>query len=77
MHLCCYKERDDVKSVLHAHPPTATGFAVAHIHMDKYVMIEDVIAIGSVPVTAYGTPSTNEVPDAIRPYLPEHDVRLL
>ena len=77
MHLCCYKEREDVGSVLHAHPPTATGFAVAHVHMDKYVMIEDVIAIGSVPVTPYGTPSTMEVPDAIRPYLPEHDVLLL
>lgn len=77
MHLCCYREREDVRAVLHAHPPTATGFAVAHVHMDKYVMIEDVINIGSVPVTPYGTPSTDEVPDAIRPYLPEHDVMLL
>ena len=77
MHLCCYKEREDVGAVLHAHPPTATGFAVAHVHMDKYVMIEDVLAIGSVPVTPYGTPSTEEVPNAIRPYLPEHDVMLL
>ena len=77
MHLCCYKEREDVGAVLHAHPPTSTGFAVAHVHMDKYVMIEDVIAIGSVPVTPYGTPSTEEVPNAIRPYLQEHDVVLL
>lgn len=77
MHLCCYQERPDVGAVLHAHPPTATGFAVAHRHMDDYVVIEDVIAIGSVPVTPYGTPSTSEVPDAIRPYLPEHDVLLL
>ncbi len=77
MHLCCYREREDVKSVIHAHPPTATGFAVAHVHMDKYIMIENVIMIGSVPITPYGTPSTQEVPDAIRPYLQEHDVLLL
>lgn len=77
MHLCCYRERSDVRSVLHAHPPTATGFAVAHVHMDKYIMIEDVIAIGSVPVTPYGTPSTDEIPRSIRPYLQEHDVILL
>ncbi|MDD4797677.1 MAG: class II aldolase/adducin family protein [Eubacteriales bacterium] len=77
MHLCCYRERPDVGAVLHAHPPTATGFAVAHRHMDDYVVIEDVIAIGSVPVTPYGTPSTDEVPDAIRPYLSQHDVLLL
>lgn len=77
MHLRCYKEREDVGAVVHAHPPTATGFAVAHVDLDRYTMIETVIAIGSVPVTPYGTPSTDEVPDAIAPYLPEHDVLLL
>lgn len=77
MHLRCYEEREDVGAVVHAHPPTATGFAVAHLDMDRYTMIESVIAIGSVPVTPYGTPSTYEVPDAITPYLQEHDVLLL
>lgn len=77
MHLRCYKEREDVGAVVHAHPPTATGYAVAHLDMDRYTMIETVIAIGSIPVTPYGTPSTYEVPDAIAPYLQEHDVLLL
>ncbi|MEG0050771.1 MAG: class II aldolase/adducin family protein [Terrisporobacter sp.] len=77
MHLRCYEEREDVKSVVHAHPPTATGFAVAHLDLDRYTMIETVVAIGSIPVTPYGTPSTYEVPDAIAPYLQEHDVLLL
>ena len=77
MHLRCYDKRDDVRSVIHAHPPGATGFAVAHKAMDMYNMIEDVAAIGSVPLTPYGTPSTFEVPDAIEPYLEEHDVVLL
>lgn len=77
MHLRCYEERDDVGAVLHAHPPTATGYAVAHVPLDRYTMIETVAAIGSIPVTPYGTPSTYEVPDAIAPYLQEHDVLLL
>ena len=77
MHLRCYDKRSDVRSVIHAHPPGATGFAVAHKAMDMYNMIEDVAAIGSVPLTSYGTPSTYEVPDAIEPYLEEHDVMLL
>lgn len=77
MHLRCYKEREDVGAVLHAHPPTATGYAVAHIPLDRYTMIETVAAIGSIPVTPYGTPSTYEVPEAIAPYLQEHDVLLL
>lgn len=77
MHLRCYEKREDVWSVIHAHPPGATGFAVAHRSMDMYNMIEDVAAIGSVPLTPYGTPSTSEVPDAIAPYLERHDVMLL
>lgn len=77
MHLRCYEEREDVFAVVHAHPPTATGFAVAHIDLDRYTMIETVIAIGSIPITPYGTPSTYEVPESIAPYLQEHDVVLL
>ena len=77
MHMRCYAERPDITSVIHAHPPGATGFAVAHKPMDMYNMIEDVSVIGSVPLTPYGTPSTYEVPEAIAPYLQEHDVVLL
>lgn len=77
MHLRCYEKRPDVNSAVHAHPPGATGFAVAHRSMDMYNMIEDVSVIGAVPLTPYGTPSTVEVPDAIEPYLEKHDVMLL
>lgn len=77
MHLRCYRERTDVGAVLHAHPPTATGYAVAQRPLDNYSMIETVLTIGSIPVTPYATPSTDEVPDAITPYLSKHDVVLL
>ena len=77
MHMRCYEVRNDVGAVVHAHPPTATGYAVAGRSLDEYSMIETVIAIGSIPLTPYGTPSTYEVPDAITPYLPNHDVLLL
>ena len=77
MHMRCYQERADVGAVVHAHPPTATGYAVAGKSLDEYSMIETVVAIGSIPLTPYGTPSTYEVPDAIAPYLAEHDVLLL
>lgn len=77
MHLRCYTEREDVGAVLHAHPPVATGYAVANKPLDEYSMIETVIALGSIPVTPYGTPSTYEVPEAIAPYLGEHDAVLL
>jgi L-fuculose-phosphate aldolase len=77
MHMRCYEKRDDVCAVVHAHPPTATGYAVANIPLDEYSMIETVITIGAVPITPYGAPSTYEVPDAIEPYLQNHDALLL
>lgn len=77
MHLRCYEERKDVNAVVHAHPPAATAYALVNRALDEYTMIETVVAIGSIPVTPYGTPSTYEVPDAITPYLKKHDVLLL
>ena len=77
MHMRCYEVRPDVGAAVHAHPPTATGYAVANKPLDEYSMIETVITLGSVPITPYGTPSTYEVPDAITPYLAEHDALLL
>ena len=77
MHMRCYEKRADVGAVVHAHPPTATGYAVANIPLDEYSMIETVITIGAIPITPYGAPSTYEVPDAIEPYLEKHDVMLL
>ena len=77
MHLRVYKERPDVGAVVHGHPPVSTGFALAQIPLDSYSLIENAIVIGSVPITPFGKPSTNEVPDSIAPYLAEHDVLLL
>lgn len=67
MHLRVYQEREDVGSVVHAHPPVATAFALAQIPLDTYSLIENAIVIGSVPITPFGTPSTEEVPEAITP----------
>lgn len=77
MHMRVYKERPDVRSVVHAHPMYATAFAIAGIPLDKPIMPEAVIALGAVPLTPYGTPSTMEIPDAISPYLQSYDAVLL
>lgn len=77
MHLRVYKDRPDVGGVVHAHPPIATAFALAKVPLDTYSLIESAIAIGSVPIAPFGIPSTEEVPESIAPFLPEHDVLLL
>src|SRR5207253_10733146 len=77
MHLEVYKNRPDARSVVHAHPPAATGFAVAGIPLDRAVLAEVVTTLGSIPIAEYGTPSTPELPAAVRKYIKAHDGLLL
>ena len=77
MHLEVYKNRPDVRAVVHAHPPIATGFAVAGIPLDRAVLAEVVTTLGSIPIAEYGTPSTPELPAAVRKYIKAHDGLLL
>lgn len=77
MHMRVYKERPDVNSVVHAHPIYATSFAIAGIPLTQPIMPEAVIALGCVPIAEYGTPSTEEIPDAVSKYLQYFDAVLL
>jgi L-fuculose-phosphate aldolase len=77
MHLEVYRQRPDVQAVVHAHPPIATGFAVAGIPLDRAVLAEVVTTLGSVPIAEYATPSTMELPNAVRKYVKSHDGMLL
>ena len=77
MHLGVYRDRPDVNAVVHAHPPISTAFAVAGIPLTKAVLPEVVISLGGIPLTEYGTPSTDEIPKAIAKYLQEYDAFLL
>lgn len=77
MHLRVYKERPDVRSVVHAHPMYATGFAIAGRPLTQPIMPEAVIALGCVPIAKYGTPSTDEIPDAVSEHLQYFDAVLL
>ena len=77
MHLEVYRERPDVRAVVHAHPPIATGFAVAGIPLNRAVLAEVLTTLGSIPIAEYATPSTAELPEAVRKYIRAHDGMLL
>jgi len=77
MHIQVYKDRPDVNSVCHAHPPYATGFAVAGLALDQCVLPEVIIALGNVPLVDYGTPGTDEFYKPVVPLLPDYDAFLL
>lgn len=77
LHLRCYEARPDANAVVHAHPPTATGFAVAHIPLDDYTMPEAIMFLGSVPIAPFDTPGSQGIADNIIPFLEHHDTILM
>ncbi len=77
MHLTIYQMRPDVKAVVHAHPPVATGFAVAGRPLDLALLPEVVVSLGCVPLAEYGLPGTAALTDGMLPYIPKYDAILL
>ena len=77
MHLLIYHRRRDVGGVVHAHPPTATGFAAAGMALDRALCAELIVTLGSVPLASYETPGTPELAEALAPLVAEHDAVLM
>ncbi len=77
MHFEVYRQREDVAAVVHAHPPYSTAFAVAGIPLDQCALAEAVFTLGSVPIAPYATPSTQGIPESIRPLVQHSDAILL
>lgn len=77
MHLLFYRMRPDIRAVVHAHPPTATGFAAAGIALDEPLVAEVVITFGEIPLAPYATPGSLDLSDSLRPLVPDHDAILM
>src|ERR1700739_2639981 len=72
-----YRRRPEVRGVVHAHPPTATGFAASGFDLNRPLVCEVVVGLGSIPLARYGTPGTPELTDALEPLIPNHDAILM
>lgn len=77
MHLEVYKQREDVRAVVHAHPIFATTLTVSGLDFPVDLLPEVLLTLGNVPVTAYATPSSHEDAVVIRPFVKEHNALLL
>lgn len=77
MHLRIYQRRSDVQAVVHAHPPLATGFAVAGESFSACVLPEMIFQVGWVPLVPYATPGTPQLADAFEPFVAQHDAFLM
>lgn len=77
LHLRILRRRRDVQAVVHAHPPTATAFAVAGEEIPANLLPELIFLVGRAPIVPYGTSGTPELGDRVEPFLAEHDALLL
>ncbi|HEV3470149.1 MAG TPA: class II aldolase/adducin family protein [Pyrinomonadaceae bacterium] len=77
MHLLVYAEREDVFAVCHAHPPHGSAFAVAGLAIDQPILSEVILTLGCVPLAEYGTPSTEELTEKMRPLVRHHHALLM
>ena len=77
MHLEVYRQRPDVKAVVHAHPPVATGFSLAGVPLAKCLLPEVVYTLGAIPTTRFAAPTTEEVPESVRELIQTFDALIL
>lgn len=77
LHLTVYRNRPDVNAVLHAHPPTATGFTVAGVSLDVPMIAEAVVSLGpGVPTVPFSQPGPSAC-QALAPFVSDYDAVLL
>jgi len=77
LHLRILRHRPDVHAVVHAHPPTATAFAVAGEAIPGNLLPELIVVVGPVPLVPFGKPGTPELGDRVVPFLEGHNALLL
>ena len=77
MHLRIYRENSEVRAVVHAHPPASTAFAAAGIPLDRNVLQEAVVQLGTVPVAPFAIPGSEAVGDSVAPYCRDYRAVLL
>ncbi|MCA9139501.1 MAG: class II aldolase/adducin family protein [Planctomycetales bacterium] len=77
LHLEIYKQREDIRSVVHCHPPHATAFAIAREPIPQCILPEVEVFLGDVPITKYETPGGQAFADTIIPFVDKTNVMIL
>lgn len=77
MHAEVYRLRPEIGAAIHAHPHYCLACSLADISLTEMLLPELAIYIGPVPTVPYATPGTDEMADALDPFLPKHSAFLL
>ena len=79
MYLNFYRDRPDIKSVIHCHPPYTNTFTILKgpNWLMRPIFPETVAEVGPVPIVPYGEPLTQELADNFMPYVKKYNVFLM
>lgn len=77
LHLEIYRQRPDIRAVVHCHPPHATAFAVAGEVIPQCVLPEPDIFLGEVPIAKYETPGDQAFANTIREFVQQTNTIVL
>jgi L-fuculose-phosphate aldolase len=77
MHLAVYRQRPDIRAIIHTHAPIATAFACAGQALDEPLCAEAIMSLGSVPLARYATTGTDEVAASLAHLIPDHEAILM
>lgn len=77
MHIAVYKARPDICAIVHAHPPLATSFAVAHKSINTALMGESRAVLGEIATAPYQLMGTEALAETVATHLAQANVVLL
>lgn len=79
MHLNFYRDRPDIKSVIHCHPPYTNTFTILKgpNWLMRPVFPETVAEVGPVPLVPYGEPLTQKLADNFDPFVKKYNAFLM
>jgi len=78
IHVGIFMKRADVKSIIHAHPPWMTAFALSKPEiLQKAYLPEPTIEVGPVALAAYATPLTKDLAKTFDPVVMRYNAFLM
>jgi len=80
MHMTVYQHCPKAKCVIHAHPPTAIGWSIAHPELTElpaHCMSELILTAKRIPFVPYARPGSQDMGTQLIPFLPTSRVLIL
>jgi L-fuculose-phosphate aldolase len=77
LHLEIYRQREDIRAVVHSHPPHATAFAVANRPFPCATLAEPDLFLGEVALAPFQVPGTMEFAESVAPFVQDTNAVIL